>query len=296
MGLSAANKSPLMTPFCSGFPIDAIPHVEMSVEDHPPLIAKMQSWLGMLNWLQQCTRPDISTIFSLLASHMHCPSPGHIEAFRYVGRYLLSTLDLGLVFSTQAQASSESYIYFPLPITSSSSDVPSIATFCDANWGPQDASHPSPTNQRLVSIDELKSICGHLFFYGGCPILWKTHKERRISRSSCEAEVETTDECVKNAQMFRHLLSDLSLSPVGPIPVYNDNKGAIDWSHSFSTKGMRHYNIRENAVREAQQLQEVFVSHVNGKCNPADIFTKEFKSDSIFRAIRALLLFPSSAF
>jgi len=96
--------------------------------------------------------------------------------------------------------------------------------------------------------------------------------------------------------MFFHLLSDLSLSPVGPIPVYNDNKGAIDWSHSFSTKGMRHYNIRENAVREAQQLQEVFVSHVNGKCNPADIFTKEFKSDSIFRAIRALLLFPSSAF
>jgi hypothetical protein len=58
--------------------------------------------------------------------------------------------------------------------------------------------------------------------------------------------------------MFFHLLSDLSLSPVGPIPVYNDNKGAIDWSHSFSTKGMRHYNIRENAVREAQQLQEVF--------------------------------------
>jgi hypothetical protein len=49
MGLSAANKSPLMTPFRSGFPIDAIPHVEMSVEDRATLVAKMQSWLGMMN-------------------------------------------------------------------------------------------------------------------------------------------------------------------------------------------------------------------------------------------------------
>lgn len=29
MGLSYANKSPLMTPFRSGFPVDAIPSVEM---------------------------------------------------------------------------------------------------------------------------------------------------------------------------------------------------------------------------------------------------------------------------
>jgi len=33
MGLSAANKSPLMTPFCFGLPVYAIPHVEMSAED-----------------------------------------------------------------------------------------------------------------------------------------------------------------------------------------------------------------------------------------------------------------------
>jgi hypothetical protein len=84
MGLSSANKSPLMTPFRSGFPIDAIPYVKMSPEDHVPLISKMQFWMGIYQ-LQQCTCPDISTIFSLLASHMHCLSPGHIDAARYVG-------------------------------------------------------------------------------------------------------------------------------------------------------------------------------------------------------------------
>jgi len=75
--------------------------------------------------------------------------------------------------------------------------------------------------------------------------------------------------------------SDLNLASK-PAPIYNDNCGAVEWSHSFSTKGMHHLNIRENAVREAQQLQEVSISHILGTCNSADIFTKEFKLDSTF--------------
>jgi hypothetical protein len=39
-----------MTPFRSGLPVDAIPHVEWSVEDCVPLISKIQCWMGMLNW------------------------------------------------------------------------------------------------------------------------------------------------------------------------------------------------------------------------------------------------------
>jgi hypothetical protein len=130
-------------------------------------------------------------------------------------------MDLGLVFSTQASGSLETFIHFPLPDLSTPN--PSLSTFCDANWGPQDTSHPSQTNSRPVSIHESKSICGHIFFYGGCPILWKTHKEARISRSSCEAEIKATDECVKNIQMFHHILTDLDIAPTHPTPIYNDN-------------------------------------------------------------------------
>ncbi len=38
MGLSTANKSPLMTPYRSSFPIDTIPEISMSDEDRAPLI------------------------------------------------------------------------------------------------------------------------------------------------------------------------------------------------------------------------------------------------------------------
>jgi hypothetical protein len=286
----------MMTPFRSSLPVNTIPHVDMTPEKRARLIAKMQSWRGMVNWLHQCTHPDLATIFFLLASHMHCPSPGHLEAAKYIGCCIHSTLDLGLFFSTRATSVLETFIHFPLPDTSNLSTSPMITTFCNANWGPRDASHPSPHNNCFISVHKAKSICGHLFFYGSCPILWKTHKESRISRSSCEAEIKATNECVKNIQMFRNILSDLNLGPSTPTPIYNDNHGAVEWSHSFSTKGMCHLNIRENAVWETQQLQEVSISHISGTCNPADIFTKEFKSDCTFRSLQDLLLYPSSSF
>jgi hypothetical protein len=84
---------------------------------------------------------------------MHCPSPGHLEAAKYVGRYILSTLDFGLLFSTRAASSLETFIHFPLPDKSNLSTDGTITTFCDTNWGPQDASQPLITPQCPSCLD-----------------------------------------------------------------------------------------------------------------------------------------------
>ena len=121
----------------------------------------------------------------------------------------------------------------------------------------------------------------------GGPISWKAHKEQRISRSSCEAEIKATDECTKSVQWTRHLLDDLGACPDEATPIYNDNRGCIDWTKGQANKKLRHMNIREFAVREAvQEFHEVDPRHMSGKLNPSDIFTKEHKSDQIFRELR----------
>jgi len=209
--------------------------------------------VGMLNWLQQCTCPDISTIFSLLASHMHCPSPGHIDAVRYVGRYLLSTLDLGLIISTCANASLESYIYFPLPATSTSSNIPSLIMFCDADWGPQDTSQKIVLQCLLMSLDLSVVIFSFMVV-----VLFSGKHTRRLMSFALHVRQKLRI-WMKVLKMFHLLLSDLHLCPIGPIPVYNDNQGTVDWSHTFSTKGVRHLNIRQNAVCEAEWLQKISV-------------------------------------
>jgi len=75
-----------------------------------------------------------------------------------------------------------------------------------------------------------------------------------------------TDECTKSVQMFRNILGELNLINLTlATAIYNDNRGAVNWSNTSSTKGMRHVNIRENAVREAiHEFNEVTVSHILG--------------------------------
>jgi hypothetical protein len=116
--------------------------------------------LGMLNWLAISTRPDLTTIQSLLAQHTVSPTQQHLDASRYVGRYLKATADYGISFSSKANSSLEGFIHFPLETTSPTS-------FADANWGPQDASTPSLKNRRPVSLNETRSICGHVTFMSG---------------------------------------------------------------------------------------------------------------------------------
>ena len=96
--------------------------------------------------------------------------------------------------------------------------------------------------------------------------------------------------------MFRHILGELGLINLNlATAIHNDNQGAVNWSNTSSTKGMRHVNIRENAIREAiHEFNEITVSHIPGSSNPSDIFTKEFKSDALFHSLRGLLLFHPS--
>ena len=96
--------------------------------------------------------------------------------------------------------------------------------------------------------------------------------------------------------MFHHVLVELGQLDINsPDAIYNANRGAVDWSNISSTKGIRHVNIRKNAVCEAQEFNEVSIQHIAGASNPSDLFSKEFKSVAIFRTLRGLLLsFPSS--
>ena len=74
--------------------------------------------------------------------------------------------------------------------------------------------------------------------------------------------------------------------------IYNDNKACAQWSKCTTTKGLRHIQMKENRVRENILSKFVSISHVDGKVNLADIFTKEMKDTSHFIALRDLFMSP----
>jgi hypothetical protein len=66
LGISLDNNSTYTTPYQTGCSIDSIRHHELSSADRDCLCLQYQSLFGSLNWLAHTTRPDLSTVVSLL--------------------------------------------------------------------------------------------------------------------------------------------------------------------------------------------------------------------------------------
>ena len=168
----------------------------------------------------------------------------------------------------------------------------------DAGWGPQDASQPRENDDRIVTIDECKSLLGNISIRMGGPLDWSTIREKRPSRSTCEAEIKSVDEGCKKVETIHNLHSDLSILLSSPSPIFkpthllNDNQGSVDWSHGHGTKKMKHINIHEMCVRAAREQGDIAMSHIPGILNPADLMTKEHQDVRHFTALRDLILVP----
>uniref|UniRef100_A0A7S2DXU3 Uncharacterized protein n=1 Tax=Helicotheca tamesis TaxID=374047 RepID=A0A7S2DXU3_9STRA len=58
----------------------------------------------------------------------------------------------------------------------------------------------------------------------------------------------------------------------------------------MTTKGLRHVQMRENAVRESVQSGFATIKHINGKSNLSDIFTKEDRDTTHYLTVRGQLM------
>jgi hypothetical protein len=276
------------TPYQSGYPVDTIP-----LESHPEdkqhqLNHLLRVLVRSLNWLALSTRPDIATITNILAKYTAKATTGHIEHAKRVVKYLKGTKQKGILFSSRDRAHLSSFVKFPIP-------EDNIVSLCDSNWGPQDQSKPNPFKPQEIEIFKSRSISGHLIWLGG-PIHWTSKRQSITARSSAEAEIYATDECTKNLIQLSHILTHLPLhTPVMSLPsiIYNDNMACICWSKATTTKGLRHVQIRENAVRESVQSDFITVQHIEGKINLSDLFTKEDKDTEHFITLRDLILHDS---
>ena len=146
------NCNPSPYPYRSGFVIDRIP-----MDSEPPsaeFVTQYQSLIGGLTWLHISTRPDIGVTHKLLSAHLQSPSSGHMAAAKHGFRYLKGSTTHGIRFTSQgSHGELTSYYDYPNAYTSTSTNK--ATAYCDANWGPQDASQPTKSNKLdRMTIDE----------------------------------------------------------------------------------------------------------------------------------------------
>ena len=150
----------------------------------------------------------------------------------------------------------------------------------DANWGPQDASVPDPSKTyEDLDLFKSRSLSGFIIWLGG-PLHWVSKRQSATARSSAEAEIIATDECLKWLQHISYILDDLHVKDTyfpTKLPIYNDNNACVLWSKGKTTKGLRHIQMRENAIRELQANGFIDVQHIGGAMNSSDMYTNEGK-------------------
>jgi hypothetical protein len=276
-GFDSLGLSSYLTPYRSGCSIDSVPDESMSAHDCDALRLWYQSVVGSLNWLAHTTRPDLSTVVSLLAQHQSNPSPGHMDAAVYAVEYLAHTQKLGIYFTSYRNSKLSSFLHFPL----SSSHLLSMS---DVNWGPQDGTQSKRPCELPLFVSRLM-LAFYIDLYG--PLHWMSKRQSVTAGSSAEAEIYATNECVKFLLELSQLFEFLHIKDIfipGSTTVYNDNCVCVLWSKCSTTKGLHHIQMHENMVRENIVSNFVTICHVNGKLNLADIFTKEMKDCPFCRA------------
>ena len=303
-GLDRFKRVPNMTPYRSGLPIDSLPPPPPDDPDLKRRKKIYQGIVGSINWLAQCTRPDVSPALTFLASYSNAPSAQHYQAALHVLKYLYSTSDYGISYHSDACNTIQAFNHFPHhhdkeaytdATPPSPSEVMQLTSFTDACWGGQFGNAlPEGTP---IELFKFRSLSGYVICRSGGPVAWRALRQDRTALSSCEAEIYATNECVKDTLAIKLLAQDLHMLDGSQCtPVYNDNEACVSWSASVTNKGTKHMNLRENSVREAHLLQEVHVQHIPGKINPSDLFTKEIKDASHYRRLRDSMMVSRTNF
>ena len=229
-------------------------------KDAEGLIRK-QNWnyrqaIGMLNYLQATTRPDLAMAVHQAARFCIDPKLSHERSINRIGKYLIGTSDKGIIFRPDTTKGLECFV---------------DADFA-GGWNKADADDASSVMSRT----------GYVLMYAGCPLTWCSKLQTEIALSTTEAEYIALSQSLREVIPVIQLLTEVN--EVFPIhmpqaevhcKVWEDNNGALSLAETqkFSPR-TKHISIKYHHFRDHIKKGTISVHPIDTKEQTADIFTK----------------------
>jgi hypothetical protein len=112
----------------------------------------------------------------------------------------------------------------------------------------------------------------------------RSGKQKTATTSSTDAEIVGVCEAIKFCTWLRNILTELRITPLSKIKVYQDNKSAIMMaSESTSTKRSKHILTKITYIKYMQQSGAVYLDYKNTLDMSADVLSKDNRSRSTSR-------------
>jgi len=231
-----------------------------------------RSVIGKLNYLEKGSRGDIAYAVHQCARFASCPKKEHGEAVKWLGRYLLSTREKGLILKPDLAKSFDVYV---------------------------DADFVGSWNKKLAEYSETaRSRHGYVITYAGCPIVWKSQLQTEIALSTTESEYVGLSYALREAIPLMNLLKELKATGIPVLDhkpnvhckVFEDNSGALEMArvHKYRPR-TKHMATKYHHFRTYVDSNEISIHKIDSVDQTADILTKPLAAD-LFRKHRKLFL------
>lgn len=226
--------------------------------------------IGMANYLQMITRPELSMAVHQAARYCIDPKLMHERSIYRLGKYLQGTKDKGIIFKPDPSRGLECYV---------------DADFA-GGWNKADANN----------AEAVMSRTGYVLMYAGCPLTWCSKLQTEVALSTTEAEYIALSQAIREVIPLIQLLKEINeVFPIDlPTPkvrckVWEDNNGCITLAkeHKFSPR-TKHIAIKYHHFRQHVKDGTLEILPIDTKEQIADIFTKPL-DESLFIYLRLLL-------
>jgi hypothetical protein len=207
--------------------------------------------IGALNFLACCSRPDIVFSVNQLARYSNDPKVAHWDVAIGVVRYLKFTQYWGVALG-HGTSIDKVFVKHKL--------LPEVCAYADANHG--------------TGIDDKKSITGLVLQVFGGPVNWASKVQPVTSTSSTESEYRALSEASKEALWLAKIVKLFGIKEL-PFTVKGDNMGSLTSIRNHSnTRHTKHIEIHHDFMKDRFRLGHLDYAFIEGRNNPADIFTK----------------------
>ena len=206
-----------------------------------------RSLIGMLNYLVNCTQPDLAYSVHQCARFCADPKASHEQAVKRIIRYLLYLKrhnKLGIRYRPDNTKSIEAYV---------------DASFA-GEWNKAWSEEPSSVMSRT----------GYIILYAGCPIIWCSKLQTEIALSTTESEYIALSQSLRDVIPLLGLLSELEKvipskkdTPKIHCTVFEDNKGCIDLVNVPRMRprtkhiGLKYHHFRKHVLDKTISIEYI---------------------------------------
>ena len=260
-------------PFSTGYR----PELDISPELDSKDITYYQSLIGILRWIVELGRVDITAEVSMMASHMALPRQGHLEQLFHIFAFLKYHHNSEMVFDP-SEPDIDYDLLFPkeswkdtvygIGVEEIPSNIPEGRGFGFRIIVYVDSDHAGDSITR-------RSRTGFIVFLNNAPIFWTSKKQGGIETSSFASEFIAMKTCCEYVRGLRYKLRMMGIPCDFPAYVFGDNKSVlVNSSKPFSVLKKKSSSIAYHYVREGTSRDEWRTAYIKTDDNMADMLTK----------------------